>query len=860
MGHADLVQASRRVRRAIEGLLATSAVAMCMPAHAQTSDHYEANILPTSSLYGGVGLLDMRNARFMPDGYLDLNVVVKYPDNRFALTFQATPWLEATFRYAVNYALAPAGQRALYDRSFDTKIRLLQEDEYIPQVAVGLQDFIGTGVYSAEYLVASKRFGPVDVTMGMGWGRLASRGTISNPLCSLATVFCTRPNTGVTTGGAPLFSNFFRGPDAGLFGGFEYNTPIPNLTFKIEYSSDGYHEESSYRGEFGKVVHNINYAPVPVNTGFSYRFFHNVDLGLALIGGREISLDVSIAMNPSEPNWPDRIDPQPPFAARPAGSGGPLTQLDLNNDGSERTRVHFIDLKSLRDMLNRPPDPAFFHGNELRIASVFQRAGLPLTDGWIVGDTLVAQIKSASASASTCEKLAAQSGLPAPQVILVGQDWNPLVTCAAATGSAPPEPVAQAANHEWPDNALSRMRDAVSQQQIIVQGISIEHGVVKVEIENQRYFRDAEAISRTLRALSATAPADIGAFEVTTSIAHMPLSTVVVPRTQIDGLARFESTPAELWKSTILSDAQPDLDYQVKEGDPQFSWSIFPAFEDDLFDPNNPVYVGFGISGATHTEIFPGLVIDNTLTYNIWNNFQSISRTSNSVLPRVRSDVASYLRDTTLGISDLTASYFFKPTPELYARLAAGYIEPMFGGAGGEVLYRPFGQRWAVGADIYDVYQRNFDDLFGFQTSYLLNERLVHSPYQVVTGHVSLYVETPWYGITTVVRAGRYLAGDYGATLELYRRFDTGIIVGAWATFTNVPFSQFGEGSFDKGIKIIIPTEWALPFGTPSKYELDLRPLQRDGGQPLANDAELYDMTQPSSYGDLERQWPHVFE
>jgi hypothetical protein len=111
-----------------------------------------------------------------------------------------------------------------------------------------------------------------------------------------------------------------------------------------------------------------------------------------------------------------------------------------------------------------------------------------------------------------------------------------------------------------------------------------------------------------------------------------------------------------------------------------------------------------------------------------------------------------------------------------------------------------------------------------------------------------------------VLRAGRYLAGDYGATLEFDRRFDTGIVIGAWATITNVPFSEFGEGSFDKGIKIIIPLEWALPFGTTSLFEQDLRPVQRDGGQPLDNDVELYDMTQSSSYGDLQRQWPHVFQ
>jgi hypothetical protein len=75
-----------------------------------------------------------------------------------------------------------------------------------------------------------------------------------------------------------------------------------------------------------------------------------------------------------------------------------------------------------------------------------------------------------------------------------------------------------------------------------------------------------------------------------------------------------------------------------------------------------------------------------------------------------------------------------------------------------------------------------------------------------------------------------------------------------------VPFHKFGEGSFDKGIRIIIPTEWAVPFGTSTDYELDLRPIQRDGGQKLENDAILYGMTQTSSDSDLERQWPDVFK
>lgn len=855
---AKLVQIrSRAFRIARRFFLAGCAcISLTVSARAQ-SDVYVSNVLPTPSLYGGVGLLDMRDARFMPDGYLWISADVKQPDNRIALSWQALPWLETTFRYAINYALAPIGQRALYDRSFDFKIRLFQEGQYTPQIAFLLQDFIGTGYYSGQALIASKQVGPFDLTAGLGWERLASRASITNPFCSVISSFCTSYATSLTStsgnGGTPLLGDYFHGPDIGIFGGFQYQTPIPDLVLKVEYSTDNYQQESSYT--HNPAVHPQNYAPVPVNAGLDYRLWNDVDLGVAVIGGRQLSLNASIAMNPAEPNWPFRLDPQPPFVARPEGVGRPITQLNLGAT-QDSWPVHFIDLTGPSKTDSRPPDPSAYHGDDWHIADVFHRAGLRLTDGWIAGDTLVAQVDLAGPPAPSCSTLESAGHLPTPKVVLLSSNWDPIETCSAKTGTTPS--AAQPAKLAWQPGTLAAMRKAIEDQQLVVEGISIAHGVVKVEIENDRYFRDTEAISRTARALSGTAPADIAAFEITTTMSHMPLTTVTLSRSELDAAAMGETTPAELWSATILSDASPDTRYPDGAPDPQFTWSLFPSIQEDLFDPDNPAYFGVGISGRTRTELVPGLVLDTEATYNIWNNFGSITRPNNSVLPHVRTDIVTYLQKGSTGINLLTLSDYFKPAPEVYARVTAGYLEQMFAGVGGEVLYRPFGQRWAVGADIYDVYQRNFDDLFGLQDDFQTPGKV--ETYNVITGHASLYIETPWDDVVTVLRGGRYLAGDYGGTLEVYRRFDTGILIGAWMTFTNVPFSTFGEGSFDKGIRIVIPLEWTLPLGTPTLFEEDLRPIQRDGGQPLYNDAELYDMTQSSSYGDLERQWPHVFQ
>ena len=43
-----------------------------------------------------------------------------------------------------------------WDRSFDVRLDILKENKLLPEVTLIFQDFIGTGKYSGEYLVASK--------------------------------------------------------------------------------------------------------------------------------------------------------------------------------------------------------------------------------------------------------------------------------------------------------------------------------------------------------------------------------------------------------------------------------------------------------------------------------------------------------------------------------------------------------------------------------------------------------------------------------------------------------------------------------------------------------------------------------
>ena len=89
------------------------------------------------------------------------------------------PWLEVSGR-VTRIAEVPGFPGTSFeqtygdykDKTFDMKIRLIDEKRYTPALSLGLQDYLGTGIFRANYLAASKRFGEVDLTVGMGNGRI----------------------------------------------------------------------------------------------------------------------------------------------------------------------------------------------------------------------------------------------------------------------------------------------------------------------------------------------------------------------------------------------------------------------------------------------------------------------------------------------------------------------------------------------------------------------------------------------------------------------------------------------------------------------------------------------------------------
>lgn len=657
------------------------------------------------STYGVPGLLDMPTARSAPDAELTATATYFESTTRSTVSFQLAPRLTTAFRYSALEGLGGSARNNLFDRSFDVHYRVLDETARRPAVAIGLRDFIGTGVYSGEYIVATKAIGSrLEITGGVGWGRLGRRGYESR----------TGQTSSTAQGGQLEAARWFTG-DPALFGGLAWQAS-DRVQMKLEYSSDSYTREEA-GGTFDRRSQ--------VNLGLDYRISDAISLQGYYLYGTTLGVSVNILNNPRDSVAPSGTHAAP-FPVKPR----------------DRTR----DL------------------------------------GWQADAPAVADTKTALIA-------------------------------------------------------------AMQNQGLEVEGLALTGTQAQVYITNTRYEYNAEAIGRTARVLTQTMPNSVETFVIIPVAQGLPASAVTLQRSDVERLEHAANGAEQMLARAQIGAAPKG---RVKGFDstkyPRFTWGLGPYARASFFDPDVPVLADVGLRLTGEYVISPGLFVSGSVRKTIAGNFDESDRPSNSVIQRVRSDSNIFQRDGDPALETLTLAYYFKPGVDLYGRVTAGYLEEQYGGVSAELLWKPVQSRLAIGGEVNYVRQRDFDQLFGFQD------------YDVVTGHMSGYYQLN-NGFHAQLDVGRYLAGDWGATFSLDRAFANGWSIGAFATLTDVSFEDFGEGSFDKGLRFTIPLSPLLGTATRRKFDATLRPLTRDGGARVEVDGRLYETVREFHASGMESSW-----
>jgi hypothetical protein len=234
------------------------------------SAHVGARAEP--ALNGQTGLIYMPDARIAPDGTLRLGASYADPYLSGWSSVSLFPFLEVSGKYTRIEGIKgfPGTQfEQTYgdykDKEADLKLRLLPEGRYWPQVSFGMQDFLGTEIFAAQYLALSKRFGDFDLTLGYGNDRID-----------------------------------------GVFGGLRYTpSAFPSLSFVAEYDAYDYARDTG-----AAVTGVINRDKEPV-AGLEYRWKW---LGAQLSYGHDevgVNAYVSVPLNQEE--FVPKIKEPPPY-------------------------------------------------------------------------------------------------------------------------------------------------------------------------------------------------------------------------------------------------------------------------------------------------------------------------------------------------------------------------------------------------------------------------------------------------------------------------------------------------------------------------------------------------------------------
>ncbi|MGQ0709262.1 MAG: YjbH domain-containing protein [Rhodoferax sp.] len=270
----------------------------------------------TASDWGEIGLLQTPTARMAPAGELRLHFSKALPYTRGTLLFQPLDALEAAIRYTdvSNRLYGPsiAGDQSAKDKSIDLKLRLRQESAHGPALAVGMRDLGGTGLFSGEYLVANKRFGDWDASLGLGWGYLGARGNASNPFGWLDPSMNQRGSVVTGQGGTVSTSTMFRGP-AAVFGGLQWSRKDSPWVWKVELDGNDYQHEP---------LDNHQTATSPLNWGLVYRYSPGFDISAGWERGNTWMLGLTLHGDLGRLYMPKTLDT---LASTPPGTPGDST-------------------------------------------------------------------------------------------------------------------------------------------------------------------------------------------------------------------------------------------------------------------------------------------------------------------------------------------------------------------------------------------------------------------------------------------------------------------------------------------------------------------------------------------------------
>ena len=386
---------------------------------------------------------------------------------------------------------------------------------------------------------------------------------------------------------------------------------------------------------------------------------------------------------------------------------------------------------------------------------------------------------------------------------------------------------------------------------IALQKAEINNDSISIQYAQSKFASHTRAAGRTLRVLDEISPDFINKFELVNVNGGMGMFSLSAGRDSFS--KNIETQNYTLAKRDIsltpINISKRDFAYKPEAPYPATFFYLEPTMRTQIGGPDGFFFGDVRLKFDTETLFKNNLSLLSSSSIGLFNNMDDLKLKSDSIIPHVRTDIVSYLRESEkFHIDRLQLNSFHNLSKNIYAKASLGILEAMFGGLGGEILYRPFSKNYGIGAELWRVKQRDYDMLFSFRD------------YMTTTGHINLYVIEPRSQVQFALKGGKFLAGDSGINFDFSRRFDSGLSIGAFFSLTDISKREFGEGSFDKGFYFNIPLDIFDTQYRKKQFSWGLKPLTRDGAAYLSHGFYLWGVTEQAHGMTMTRDWEDLYD
>lgn len=375
--------------------------------------------------------------------------------------------------------------------------------------------------------------------------------------------------------------------------------------------------------------------------------------------------------------------------------------------------------------------------------------------------------------------------------------------------------------------------------------------ILRLKITNLTYRDERQLRTRLNALLSSLVPDNIDEIVIVIEATYLPIQELrynaaflrlfrdkEMGHYELDIVTPFrEATWPNIYTSQLL----------FKQNLEWFNYEILPKAQTLFGSASGKFKYALGVSVNLNGFLFDSASYYISMGYYFNSYLKGVNDIDNlnpSQIINVRTDIVKYYKQRGVTLDEAYLEKVWNWSKGWYTRIAFGIFETEYGGVASEWLYYPVNSDWAIGMDFAVLKKRAYHGPFNF-TNYArkLHGFKVHWVKFLGSQYfLNLYYNWRCTNLEFKIAAGKFLADDFGARIEVSRYFPSGLRMGFWYTHTNGRDRINNSTYYDKGIFVSVPLDIFYTDTSRTRWGYGMSAWLRDVGVAGRSGNMLYDL------------------